>query len=124
MKLIAATNPIPGLGDIFKCNPVNPQGCPNPISRIPGATNFNTLGDVISGFLNIIFYIAVFAAFYYLIWGAFNYIMAQGKKEDLAKARDKITWALVGLIIVILAYFMARFISEILKTNTKGYIPF
>lgn len=110
MKLIAAANPVPGLSDIFNANPV--------------ASKFTKLGDVISGLLNIIFYVVVFVAFYFLIWGAFNYIMAQGKKEDLAKARDRITWALIGLMVVLLAYFIAKFVTELLKTNTQGGVPF
>lgn len=101
---------IPDLQKIFTANPV--------------ASKFTKLGDVISGLLNIVFYVAVFVAFYYLIWGAFNYIMAQGKKEDLAKARDKITWALIGLVVVLLAYFIAKFVTELLKNNTQGGVPF
>ena len=97
MKLIAQT--IPGLKDIFQSNP---------------APKFQTLGDILSGLLNIAFYIAVFLTFYFLVWGAFQYIMAQGSKEELAKARARITWALVGLIIVFLAYFIAKFAGEIL----------
>ena len=38
------------------------------------------LGAVLSSLLNITFYITVFLAFYFLVWGAFQYIMAQGNK--------------------------------------------
>lgn len=98
---------IPGLKDIFDNRP---------------AAQFKTLGDFLSGLLNIVFYIAVFLAFYYLVWGALAYLMAQGKKEDLAKARSKITWALIGLMVVFLAFFIAKFGSEIFKS--KGGLPF
>jgi len=86
------------------------------------APQFKTLGDLISVLLNIVFYAAGFLAFFYLVWGAFSYIMAQGKKEDLAKARARITWAIIGLIIVFLAFFIAQFVSEIFKP--KGGVPF
>lgn len=99
---------IPGLSDIFKANPV-PQ--------------FKTLGDFLSGLLNIIFYIAIFLAFYFLVWGAFQYMMAQGKKEELGKARSRISWALVGLMVVFLAYLIAKFAFEIFPP-TKGGSPF
>lgn len=81
---------------------------------------FVNLASLISPLLNIIFYIAAFLAFYYLIWGAFQYLMAQGKKEDLAKARSKITWALVGLMVVFLAYFIAKFGAEIFPAKIGG----
>lgn len=114
---------IPGLQDIFNCNPVNPKSnCSSPIPRV-GGSNFATLGDLVSGLLNIVFYIAVFLAFYYLVWGALSYIMAQGKKENLAKARARITWAIIGLMITLLAFFIAKYASEIFKPTTGG-LPF
>lgn len=84
---------------------------------------FQDLASFISPLLNIAFYIAVFLAFYFLVWGAFQYILASGKKEELAKAKARITWALVGLMVVFLAYFIARFGAEIFPPTTGG-LPF
>ncbi len=84
---------------------------------------FVDLAGFISPLLEITFYVAIFLAFYYLIWGAFQYIVASGKKEELAKARQRINWALVGLIVVFLAYFVARFAQEIFKDILKGELP-
>lgn len=80
------------------------------------------LGAVLTSLLSIVFYLAAFLAFYWLIWGAFQYIMSQGNKENLAKARAKITWALVGLMVVFMAYFIARFASEVFPP-LKGGLP-
>ena len=88
-------------------------------------TKITDLGSFLSGLLNIAFYIAIFLAFYWLIWAGFQYILSSGKKEDLAKARLKITWALVGLIVIFAAYFVAKFASEIFPVQTgKGGLPF
>lgn len=83
---------------------------------------FTNLASVISPLLTIIFYIAGFLAFYYLVWGAFAYIMAQGNKENLAKARSKIAFAIIGLIIILMAFFIAQYAGEIF-TPQKG-LPF
>lgn len=83
---------------------------------------FKTLADFISPLLNIAFYIAVFLAFYFLVWGAFQYILASGKKEELAKAKARITWALVGLMVVFMAYLIATYAFEIF--TPKGGGPF
>lgn len=120
MKLIADS--IPNLKDLFTCNPADNRSCPNLISRDPTFI-FRTLGDFLIGLINIIFYIAVFLTFYYLVWGAFAYIMAQGKKEDLAKARARITWALIGLIVIFLSFAVAKYGAIIFKP-TKGGLPF
>lgn len=94
---------------------------------IPGMDSlkgeFKDLASLLSPLLNIVFYTAVFLAFYFLIWGAFQYILAGGKKEELAKARQRISWALVGLIVVFAAFLIAKFASEIFPPG-KGGLPF
>ena len=77
----------------------------------------------ISTIFKIAIFIAVFLCFYWLVWGAFQYIMAQGKKEELGKARARITWAVVGLMVVFLAYTIARF-AAVIFPPTKGQLPF
>lgn len=81
-----------------------------------GLKNFKFEGakltDVLSGLLNIALYIAAFLAFYWLVWGAWAYLFSSGKKEELAKARARISWALVGLLVVFMAYFIAKYASE------------
>lgn len=83
--------------------------------------NLTTAGGLLSGLLNIAFYIAIFMAFLWLVWASFQYILASGKKEELAKARSKITWALIGLVVIFLAFILARFASELLPS--KGFLP-
>ncbi|MBI2019654.1 hypothetical protein HYS95_03240 [Candidatus Daviesbacteria bacterium] len=122
MKKIAAV--LPELDKLFKCNPVNNPGadCPS-IPKVSNPPTFNNLADFISPLLNIAFYAAAFLAFFWLAWGAYAYIMAQGKKEDLAKARARITWALIGLVFVVLAFSITKFVSEIFGPTTGG-LPF
>lgn len=100
------------------------QSTPIPIPTPSGLTSSITdLGSFLSGFLNIIFYIAVFMAFYWLIWSGFQYMMASGNKENLAKSREKIKWTLIGLVVIFAAYFLAKFASEIFPPG-KGGLPF
>lgn len=100
---------IPGLKDIFDDN----------AKRLP---KFATLGDLVSGFINIAFYGAAFLTFYFLVWGAFAYITARGDKEGLAKARARITWAIIGFMVILLAFLIAKYFSEIFPP--KGGVPF
>ncbi len=85
--------------------------------------DFTNLASFISPLVNIAFYIGAFLAFYFLVWGGFAYIMAQGDKEGLGKAKARITYAIIGLFIVFLSYFIARFAFEIFPPS-KGAIPF
>lgn len=112
---------IPGLEHLFTCNPLNQVGCPpgQGVPRLPGAQDFATLGDVVSGMLNIAFSIAVFLAFFWLVWGAFQYMAAGGSKERLAQARARITWAIVGLLLVAVSFLVAQFLAQVLPPQ-KG----
>ena len=103
---------IPFLKELFESEQSNPV-----VGR------FDKLSDILSGLLNIALYIGAFLAFYWLIWGAFGYIIAKGEKEALAKARGRITWALVGLIVIFLAFILARFAGEIFPPGIGG-LPF
>lgn len=113
------------LEEIFKCNPVNQQGCPagEGVPRTPDAQNFPDLASVISPLLAIAIFIAAFLTFYYLIWGAWAYIFAAGDKENLAKARERIKWALIGLLFTIMAYTTASYAGQIFPPGTGG-LPF
>lgn len=84
---------------------------------------FVDLGSFLSPLLNIAFFLVVFMAFYWLVWGAWQYIVSGGNKESLAKARARIRWALVGLLVVFMAYFIAKYAGEIFAPG-KGGVPF
>lgn len=75
------------------------------------------IADLVSIFFEIAVFTAAFMAFYWLIWGAVQYIMAGGKKEDLAKARARITWAIVGLAVVLLSYLIATYAGEVFPSR-------
>lgn len=92
---------------------------PTPSSLNP---NIVDVGSFLSGLLNIALYIAAFMTFYWLVWGAFQYIFAQGRKEQLERARERIRWAIIGLIVIFAAYLIARYAFEIFPA--KGGPPF
>ena len=69
----------------------------------------------------IYFYIAaVILALFFLIWGGINYITSEGDKQKLAQARQKIVFALIGLIIAFLAYLIISIIGNFFGINLLG----
>lgn len=90
------------------------SGITNPAeSKFPGGTN--TLGTVVSGFANLTFLIAGFLTLYWFSWGVFQYIIAQGDKEKLAKARSRMTWAIIGFIFLIISFFLSQYFSNVFE---------
>lgn len=83
---------------------------------------FSTLGEFITQLFTVAIFIAVFLSFIWLVWGGFEFILASGNKEEINKARARIKWALIGLIVTLLAYSITRFAGTIF--NIKGGLPF
>ncbi|MDP3941298.1 MAG: pilin [bacterium] len=54
----------------------------------------------------------VVAAFF-IIWGGIKYIRSGGDPKQADNARQTITYAIIGLIIVMLAYFIISFVSSV-----------
>ncbi len=73
---------------------------------------FQDLGSLLSGGYSILLLIVAFLMVYWLSWGIFQYIFAGGEKEKLAHAKKRITWAIVGFIIVVLAFTIRGFVEE------------
>lgn len=74
-----------------------------------------TVGKFLTDLLPVIFYLATFLAFFWLVWGAFQWILAGGNKEAVAKAKSRITWAIVGLILILLAFAVAQWARDIMR---------
>ncbi len=75
-----------------------------------------TASIIVRGFLIILGTIFIG----YLIYGGYVLMMAKGNQEEVTKAKDTITHALIGLIIVLSAYAITYFIFEILVGDWRG----
>lgn len=85
---------------------------------------FNTLGDFLSGLFNIVILTIGVLLISWLSWGIFQYIFASGNKENLAKARARITWALIGFILVLASFALSQYLQTIFEPNlTKEVTP-
>ena len=63
--------------------------------QIPG------LADILTFIIRIFFVIAGLVALLYLLLGAFAWITSSGEEEAVAKARQKITAAIIGVILIV-----------------------
>ncbi len=86
---------------------------PGPIGPKYNPKDF-TIGRLITDILPIVLYFAVFLALIMLLWASLRWIFSGGNKEAVAKARARITWAIVGLAITFIALFISNFVRDIL----------
>ena len=68
--------------------------------------------EIIRVILTYFYIAAIILALLFLIWGGFNWITSEGDKQKLAQAREKITFSVIGLIVVFLAYLVVVFIGN------------
>lgn len=94
---------------------IQPMVTIGPNASIPSAS----FGGLVSGFLNIAFMAAGFLMLFWMAWGIFEYIFSGGEKEAAAKGRKRITWAIVGFLIIMLAFALSQFIRSIFPDLMK-----
>lgn len=113
MKLLAAD-----VNDLFgTVEP--PQGM-----NFGGSDPVQGFGKFIGFGINLFVIVAGLFLLIYLLWGAFDWINSGGEKEKIAKAQNKITNALIGIVLIfaVLAVFnvLAGQLLGIINVNPDG----
>jgi magnesium-transporting ATPase (P-type) len=97
---------------------------PPPAMNVGGSDPVAGLGKFVGFGINIFILLAGMFLLIYLLWGALDWITSGGEKEKLTKAQQKITNALVGMILVfaVLTIFnvFAGNILGIIRPNESG----
>ena len=70
----------------------------------PGKGFATDFGGMINGLLSFVMVIAALLVFMYLIWGGIEWITSGGDKGKTESARNKITSAIIGLVVVAASY--------------------
>ncbi len=70
----------------------------------PGKGFATSFGGLVNGIVSFIMVIAAVLVFLYLIWGGIEWITSGGDKGKTEAARNKITSAVIGLIVIAASY--------------------
>ncbi|OGY24678.1 MAG: hypothetical protein A2Y57_00340 [Candidatus Woykebacteria bacterium RBG_13_40_7b] len=89
---------------------------------IPDPSHLGSLGELVSAFAGLLYPIAGFLAFIYLIYGGFKYLTARDDPKAVEGARGTITSAIIGLIIVLVSYIIIKVIGTILNINIFSFV--
>ena len=90
--------------------------CQKPASTIQidkPKQGFASLGNAISNFFTIALVVAIILVLIMLIVGAYEWITSGGDKEAVAKARNRIINALIGLVVLAVAFALAKLAGQI-----------
>lgn len=76
----------------------------NTVVKESGFFKFTNIGQMVSRVFSVSLSISGVLVFMFLVWGAIDLISSQGDKQQLEGARNKITYALIGLGIMVVAW--------------------
>jgi hypothetical protein len=85
---------VPGFGN------VTPQGVPSP-----------SIPYILQTGVTIFFILAVILALFFLVYGGIRWIISGGDKQKIAQARGTLTYAIIGLLVVFLSFFIINLIG-------------
>lgn len=110
--------PAPGAGATPGASPGGMQAQPaqvlyNPITNVPDLTSL--LIKIMRGFVLI----AGIWAVAFIVIGGFKMVISQGNEEAVTAARKSITWSVIGLIVVLLAFSIIAIIQNLVGVDIK-----
>ncbi|MCB9813464.1 MAG: hypothetical protein H6772_03595 [Pseudomonadales bacterium] len=86
----------------------------------PGDVFFTDIGQLINKALNFVMVLGALLVFGYLIWGGVEWITSGGDKGKTESARNKITAAVVGLIVLAASWAILMLLLGFLGTDLNS----
>lgn len=74
---------------------------------------FNNLGDVITGIIPFVFAFAGMGLLIMLLLGGFSLLMSAGDAKKLEKGKQTLTYAILGFLIIFVAYWLVQILGAI-----------
>ena len=105
---LAVLSLIPGFALALK--PLQPYVAPPVTIKDPsenGTTAANVLGVAITWVLLLVGGLAVL----FLLWGGLQYVTSSGNKDKAEQAKQTITYAVIGLIVIVLARVIVTLVT-------------
>jgi len=114
-------NPAGGTG---VANPAGGTGAQAVQKILPNLNDFvvteGNLGLFIQAIVNWILVIAGALAVIYLVYGGILYITAGGDAEKATKGRTAVINAIIGVVIILLAYIIVRWVGNLVKIGESS----
>lgn len=87
-----------------------------PPSGVPSG-GLGTLEKILQVGLTLAIILALILTVFFIIFSGIQWITSGGDKQKLQNARNRLTYAIVGLIVVLLAIFLVRVIGGVFNVN-------
>lgn len=83
----------------------------------PNGVGTYSISYLLSTGLTIFIIFAIILTLFFLIYGGIDMISSGGDKQKVVNARHKLTFAVVGLIVVLLSFFIVNLVGGVFGIN-------
>jgi len=97
-------------------------GCWDDAIKEDDVVTLKGLECIFSRILNIVVQLAGLAVFIMLLVGGWQFLTSGGEKQAVAKARGTLTYAILGLVLLIASWFIMRFISAFTNVDVTNFV--
>lgn len=85
---------------------------------VPTISNSLPLSRIIGVGLNVMLVFLVLLSLFYLVWGGFNWMQSAGDQKNLDAARNKIVFAILGLILGFVSFVIVNIFTNLFGLGT------
>lgn len=78
----------------------------------PDPTGTVGISKFLTNLVSLIYILAAIVFIFMILWGAFDWMTSEGDKEKIARARDKIINALIGILLFAAAYAIIQILGQ------------
>ena len=95
-------------------------GVSTPINNpAPNAlVNISDFGTLLSRAINTFLTFAGAVAVVFLMIGGFQYVSSRGTEEGMEKAKKTVTAAIIGIVVIVMAYAIVAIVNTILTSSS------
>jgi hypothetical protein len=93
-------------------NPINIQG----VGNMPQG-GLGTLANITTLVYDLLILTAIILCLAYLMWGGIDWMLSSGEKEKINRARGKIVFSIIGLLVVFAAFLIINTVFTLVFGN-------
>ncbi len=86
---------------------------PAPIAGIEGVTGEDKITTLLSRIVLLIYIVSAIVFVFMLLFSAFQWIISGGEKEAVASARNRMQWAIIGIVVLALVFVILRVLGTL-----------
>ncbi len=98
-------------GSCVQALPGDPNGA--------GVASLSCIWVVIANVINAAIVLSAVVAVFLIVYSGFQYVTSSGDKEKVDNARKRLTYAIIGLIFIVLSFLVINFISQFTGVSTS-----